>query len=250
MDGSVKIYDAFREKSALCSINHTGGVKDCHWNHDGHRLISGGFDKKVTLSDISTGTVTQTYDHPEYIATTRFHATDPNVFLSGMFKGGLLAWDIRSNQIVRTYSRFFGQVQDLQFLPDSKFFMTCSDFVLRNASDKSIVVWDYDSGTVHSNQIYQEGFSCTCLSIHPNQHCFVAQTNGNYIAIFNMEKPWKMNQRKRFEGHQVSGYHIQCNFSLKGKYVATGSADGSLYFYDWSTSRPLKIIKNAHREAA
>ncbi|KAK9722488.1 hypothetical protein K7432_002642 [Basidiobolus ranarum] len=250
MDGSVKIFDVFREKSEICTIDHLGGVKDCQWNHDGRQLISGGFDKKVTLSDLSTGSVIHTYDHPQYVTAMKFHPTEPSVFLSGMHKGGLLAWDIRSNQIIKSYPRFFGQVQDFQFLPDSKYFMTCSDFVLRNSADKSIVVWDFDSGTVHSNQIYQEAFSCTCLRTHPNQRSFVAQTNGNYVAIFNLEKPWKMNQHKRFEGHQVAGFRIQCSISHNGTYVASGSADGSLYFYEWSSSKLLKIIRNAHYDAS
>lgn len=47
-----------------------------------------------------------------------------------------------------------------------------------------------------SNQIYQEAFSCTSLRVHPLNTHFVAQSNGNYIAIFGSEKPWRLDKRK------------------------------------------------------
>ena len=138
----------------------------------------------------------------------------------------------------------------------------------------------YYQTTPISNQIYQEAYSCTAMRRHPYKSQFVAQSNANYVAIFGLEKPWKLNKRKvdyqlhnslspflfsknffhliqfdlslpdktpqRFERHIVNGYPIRCNFSLDAKYLASGDANGSIFFYDYASSNIVKLIENAH----
>lgn len=60
----------------------------------------------------------------------------------------------------------------------------------------------------------QERYSCTRLKLHPTSGHFLAQSHGNYIALFSVNKPFKMNKAKRFEGHKVrSLFHM--NFLLR-----------------------------------
>ena len=47
------------------------------------------------------------------------------------------------------------QVQDIEFLRDGSEFLSCTDMVARDSADRSIMAWDFDSGVVLSNQIYQ-----------------------------------------------------------------------------------------------
>ena len=49
----------------------------------------------------------------------------------------------------------------------------------------------------------QEAFTCTCLKVHPHESHFMAQSNGDYIALFSTRKPYKLNKFKRYEGHKV-----------------------------------------------
>lgn len=41
----------------------------------------------------------------------------------------------------------------------------------------------------------------------------------------------------------MSGYKIGMSFSPDGELLATGSSGGSIYFYDYSTSRVMGVIK-------
>lgn len=52
-----------------------------------------------------------------------------------------------------------------------------------------------------------------------------------------------MDKKKRFEGHQVLGNNIKCDFSPDGKIVLTGSADGKVHFYDWMSSNSISVKK-------
>lgn len=51
-----------------------------------------------------------------------------------------------------------------------------------------------------------------------------------------------MGRAQRFEGHQVEGFRIGCDISPDGSLVATGSADGSLHLYSWSSGKPIKTL--------
>ena len=58
-------------------------------------------------------------------------------------------------QVASTYSAFFGQVQDMAFLPRGDEFISAAEVVRRNSTDKGIMVWDFRSTAILSNQIYQ-----------------------------------------------------------------------------------------------
>jgi len=47
------------------------------------------------------------------------------------------------------------QVQDLCFFDDGSLFLTCNDIVGRDSPDRTIMVWDFSTGAVLSNQIFQ-----------------------------------------------------------------------------------------------
>lgn len=54
---------------------------------------------------------------------------------------------------------------------------------------------------------------------------------------------------QRYGSHKVSGYKIGMSFSPDGKLLVTGSAGGSLYFYDYQTSRVMNVIRAFHKSA-
>lgn len=60
-----------------------------------------------------------------------------------------------NQQVASTYSAFFGQVQDITFLPGGDEFISAAEVVRRNSTDKGIMVWDFRSTAILSNQIYQ-----------------------------------------------------------------------------------------------
>lgn len=51
---------------------------------------------------------------------------------------------------------------------------------------------------------HQERYTCPSLALHPLEDSFVAQTNGDYMAVFSSQRPYRMNKRRRYEGHKVS----------------------------------------------
>eukprot|EP01112_Ceratiomyxa_fruticulosa_P014753 TRINITY_DN4257_c0_g1_i2.p1 TRINITY_DN4257_c0_g1~~TRINITY_DN4257_c0_g1_i2.p1 ORF type:complete len:385 (-),score=70.48 TRINITY_DN4257_c0_g1_i2:115-1269(-) len=242
MDGIVRVWDIFRENGACVRLldpekYEPGAIRDVKWSHDSLSILCGGYDKTVNLWDVETGKLAQKFEHSEWVTSLAFYPKHPNLFITGGYHSNILCWDTRTNMPISTYEGMIGQVQCVEFFLDGNMFMASSDVTKRNSIDKAIMIWDFETGVVQSNQVYHEAYTCPSLKVHPNGKHFVAQSNADYIAIFSTQSPFKMNKYKRFEGHQVAGYHIGCSFNKDGSILATGSGDGQFYLYDWSSSK-------------
>uniref|UniRef100_A0A3B1JJU5 WD repeat domain 25 n=1 Tax=Astyanax mexicanus TaxID=7994 RepID=A0A3B1JJU5_ASTMX len=232
---------------------HQGPVNTVQWcpvPHLSHLLLSASMDKtfKVSLFEDSVGRCLQTYsghsgavrdacwlpcgrrilsgsfDNTAAVTEVEtgfkvtclaFQPSDPSVFLCGGFSAEVKAWDSRSCQ--------------LNFM----FHLNYAAATLYN-----IFVLD----------ILQERYTCPSLALHPQEDSFVAQTNGNYIALFSAQRPYRMNKMKRFEGHKVEGYAAQCEFSSDGTILSSGSSTGSAHFYDFQSGRSVLRL-HAHEQA-
>lgn len=130
-------------------------------------------------------------------------------------------------------------ILDVKFLKeDGSEFVCSTEIVSGDSADRTIMAWDFASGAQLSNQIFHERYTCPFLEVDPSYQNFVAQTNGNYIAVFSAKRPYKMDKNKRFESHKVSGYPVGLDFSASGKFLASGDAEGGLYIY-WNHSSHL-----------
>lgn len=245
MDNAVFIWNVWsNDKKKACALNfHNAAVKDVKWSQQGHFLLSCGYDCTSRLVDVEKGMETQVFREDQIVGVIKFHPDNSSLFLSGGSKGHIKLWDIRTGKAVHNYNRNLGSILDVEFTTNGKQFISSSDVSGSNISENSIIVWDVSRQVPLSNQVYVEAYTCPCIRIHPFDPVFVAQSNGNYVAIFSTTPPYRLNKYKRYENHGVSGFPIKCNFSLDGKKLASGSSDGSIYLYDYQSSKVLKKIK-------
>ncbi|KAH9612977.1 hypothetical protein KSS87_003223 [Heliosperma pusillum] len=222
MDGTVYIWSVWSEqhKKARAFTYHKAAVKDVRWSPLGHLVLSCGYDSCSRLVDIEKGTESQVFTEDQAVTAIKFHPHNPNLFISGGSKGFLKLWDIRTGN-----------------------FISSSDVSKSNLSENSLIVWDISREVPLSNQVYVEAYTCPCVRCHPFEPSFIAQSNGNYIAIFSTKHPFRLDKYKRYESHQVSGFPIKCGFNADGEILASGSSDGSIYFYHVKSSNIMKKIK-------
>lgn len=116
LDHTARIWSVFDTPGEVVSVEHSEGVKDVQWTCDGTKLLSGGLDKYVNVSDLESGKIIHSYHHTEWISSLCPHPTNPNIFLSGATRRGIVCWDMRINRVVREYFGRFGEVQDMTFL--------------------------------------------------------------------------------------------------------------------------------------
>uniref|UniRef100_A0A8C4TB04 WD repeat domain 25 n=1 Tax=Erpetoichthys calabaricus TaxID=27687 RepID=A0A8C4TB04_ERPCA len=249
MDHTVKIWNAVDTgKCRKTYTSHGGAVRDIQWSPCGSRILTGSFDSEAHVTDVETGQQLEKLRNEFKITCLSFLPGDQNIFVCGGFGPEVKAWDTRIGKVIRSYKARVQQTLDILFLPEGQEFVTSSDCVSRDSADRTLIAWDFQTASKISNQIYQERYTCPSLTLHPKDDVFAAQTNGNYVALFSAQRPYKMNKKKRFEGHKVEGYAVSCEFSPDGTLLATGSSQGIVYFYSYATSRMVRTL-SAHKQA-
>ncbi|KAL2523637.1 Transducin/WD40 repeat-like superfamily protein [Abeliophyllum distichum] len=245
MDHTICIWNVWSrdQKKARVLNFHKAAVKDVKWSQQGLFVLSCGYDCVSRLVDVENGIEVQVFNEDQIVEVVDFHPHNFNLFLSGGSKGLLKLWDIRSGKVVHEYVRSLGPILDVEFTVDGKHLITSSDVSKSNLSENSIIVWDVSRQIPLSNQVYTEAYTCPAIRCHPSEPYFIAQSNGNYIAIFSSRPPFRLDKYKRYESHGVSGFPIKCNYSSDGEIVVSGSSDGCIYFYNANTSELLRKIK-------
>ncbi|GIY88751.1 WD repeat-containing protein 25 [Caerostris darwini] len=234
-DSMIKIWDIYSENVPIQSFKLEKAVRAASWSKSGEQVLAGGFDKKLHVIDALSGLKHNIYDIYNYVSCIAIHPEFEEVFLCGT-KNAVLAFDLKinSNLPVRIFGSNCEEVLDIAFLNEKEFACTTS-LVSRDSSDRTIMVWDFSTGAILSNQIFLERYTCPSLKVNPYDSTFVAQTNGNYIAKFSTQRPYKM-KNVRYQDHMVSGFGIECDISPDGQFLASGDALGDVCFYDYATT--------------
>lgn len=245
MDQSICIWNVWSRDQKLARVLnfHSAAVNDVKWSQQGLFVLSCGYDCSSRLVDVEKGIETQSFREELAVRVVKFHPENSNLFLSGGSKGSLRLWDIRTGKVAHEYIQSLGPILDVEFTINGKQFVSSSDVSGSNMSENSIVVWDVSREVPLSKQVYVEAYTCPCVRHHPFDPYFVAQSNGNYIAIFSSTPPFRLDKFKRYESHGVSGFPIKCSFSLDGEKLVSGSSDGSIYFYNCRSSELERKIK-------
>ncbi|KAM9202500.1 WD repeat-containing protein 25 isoform 1-T2 [Dugong dugon] len=249
MDKTFKVWDAVDSGHCLQTYTlHTEAVRAARWSPCGQRILSGGFDFALHFTDLETGTQLFSGQSDFRITTLKFHPKDHNLFVCGGFSSEIKAWDVRTGKVVRGYKATVQQTLDVLFLHEGSEFLSSTDASSRDSADRTIIAWDFRTSAKISNQIFHERYTCPSLTLHPREPVFLAQTNGNYLALFSAVWPYRMSRRRRYEGHKVEGYAVGCECSPDGDLLVTGSADGRVLLYSFRTARRARVLQG-HTQA-
>ncbi|EGZ04370.1 hypothetical protein PHYSODRAFT_536553 [Phytophthora sojae] len=265
MDATVRVWKCSaeeRERSRRELTHHSLGVKRAKWSLDGRQILSGGYDGLACCVDTETGQTQQELRRPdtaipsariERITSACFHPVEPKSLLLGTDQGKIYCHDLREKNplhAVTTYTKSFGDVHDLLFLGDEgQRFVSSAGVMQRDASNQTLLVWDWRSATLLYDRLDGNILAHSCLRAHPNRPYFVAQCTGSYATLYSSSAPYKclkgpsVGGRRpplRFSGgHQVDGYSIQCSFSRDGELWATGDSSGRVAVYRTAGKREL-----------
>ncbi|XP_062326448.1 WD repeat-containing protein 25 [Osmerus eperlanus] len=243
MDKTVKVWDAAESgRCLMVYASHTGAVRAAHWSPCGRRILTGSFDSTAMVTDVETGQQIVKVGTQFRVMCLAVQPSDPDVFLCGGYSPEVKAWDSRTGKVESVFRAGVQQTLDVLFLSGGREFISSSDCVSRDSAELTLMAWDFRTTARLSNQIFHERYTCPSLALHPVEEGFVAQTNGNYMALFSGQRPYRMNKRRRYEGHKVEGYAVRCDFSQDGTILATGSSTGSVHLYDFQSSRTLHIL--------
>eukprot|EP00033_Pygsuia_biforma_P001180 GCRY01001341.1.p1 GENE.GCRY01001341.1~~GCRY01001341.1.p1 ORF type:complete len:550 (+),score=139.71 GCRY01001341.1:238-1887(+) len=238
-DGKVKLWDVYNNRSVIRTYSgHELALKDVDFSCDGRRFISCSYDKTVRLWDTEKGVCISKFTNGTTPYCLKFNPKpDMNVeFLVGCENRRIYQWDSRQSKVIQEYDRHKSAVNALCFIDENRKFVSSSD-------DKTLRVWEY--GINVEMKILQEPWmhSMPALTLHPNKKFFGATSLDNKIAIYTAGEKVRLQPKKVFQGHFVSGYACQPCFSPDGAYVVSGDSGGFVHFWEWRTKRKIKKEK-------
>ncbi|GMF38962.1 unnamed protein product [Phytophthora lilii] len=261
MDSTVRMWKCPEDKeSRRVLAHHSRGVKSAKWSHDGRQILSGGYDGLACCVDAESGQTQQELRRPdltkpsasvERITTVSFHPTELSSVLLGTSQGQIYCHDLREktpHHAITTYSKSFGDVHDLLFLGgDGQRFVSSANILEREASNQTLLVWDWRSATLLFDRLDNTMQAHSCLRAHPSRPYFVAQ--GNEAMLFSTKAPYKCLKGSSIDGHrpplcftgghEVQGYSIKCSFSQDGTFWASGDTNGRVVIYRTARKRNL-----------
>ncbi|SNX87663.1 probable CDC40 - Pre-mRNA splicing factor important for catalytic step II [Melanopsichium pennsylvanicum] len=243
-DTTIKLWDAYHEGKCLRTfMGHSKAVRDVAFSNDGRRFLSSGYDRQVKLWDTETGQCLDSFSNGKTAYCLTFHPDQDkqHIFLAGMSDKKVHQWDMNTHTITQEYTSHLGPVNTITFVDKNRRFVTTSD-------DKTMRGWDYDIPVVIKYIADPTMHSMPAVTVSPNAKWLAAQSMDNQILTFSTDG-FKQNRKKVFKGHNVAGFACQVGFSPDGKFLSSGDGEGNLCFWDWKTTRLLKRLRGAHKEA-
>ncbi|KAI8647022.1 WD40-repeat-containing domain protein [Parasitella parasitica] len=242
----------------------------------GTMFATGGADKKIKLFDAKTGNNTHSLSGAlQTITSIAFNSTD-ELLLGSCTDNATRIWSLATHRLKQTLTGHIGKVYAAKFTVDSKriisgshdrtlkvwdvqtgnnirtifTFSSCNDLCLMDPDgqtvisghlDNNIRLWDARTGVgikeltgIHSGQI-------TSVSMSPDGTTLLTNSRDNTLKAIDV-RMYDIVRSFQAETYRNGLNWSRSTFSPDGKYVAAGSADGSLHIWNTKTGKPERAI--------
>mmetsp|Transcript_30845 Transcript_30845/g.33713 ORF Transcript_30845/g.33713 Transcript_30845/m.33713 type:complete len:591 (-) Transcript_30845:232-2004(-) len=215
--GNVKVFD-FATKSMLRQLKqHTSAVRATRWTGNGLKIISGGDDKKIVISDLATGQSTwaNKTQHIDYIRSITTHPDEENLFLSGSYDHTVAFWDSRQTTPIWTVNHGH---------PIEYSLMTPSGSIAITAGSNEIKLWDILNGgrLLHTFQNHQKNITSLCFDNNGQGTRLLSSGLDGHIKIYSLQT------LSLLHGIKFDSPLIHVNMNASNKKLIVGFVNGNL----------------------
>ncbi|KAK4159532.1 WD40-repeat-containing domain protein [Cladorrhinum sp. PSN259] len=234
-DGKIKIWDVYRSRELLRTFaGHNKAISDLSFNTGGTKFLSGGFDRRIRLWDTETGQCINRFNCGKTPHVIKFNPSAENghEFLAGLSDNRILQYDSRAgNETVQEYDHHLGAINTLEFIDDSRRFMSTSD-------DRSLRVWEYGIPVEIKTISEPDMFALTKSAKHPSGKYVLYQCSDNSIVAYSAgSDKFRQHRKKAWRGHNTAGSAIGLTCSPDGQFVVSGDTGGTVCFWDFKTCK-------------
>lgn len=168
---------------------------------------------------------------------------DGKYIISSLDNHIICAWNVFTGQVIHKFEGAKGWVESISFSPNGKYLVATrkwrsdSDITKGIPHEKSIVLWDYETGEKLWERDSQG--KSTFVNFSPNGKFIAVGSYANDDAILLLDVV-NGNQLKSFSGYSGAVYFI--NFSPDGKYLLSGGKDSIIRLWDIASGKEIKQL--------
>ncbi|CAB4380336.1 unnamed protein product [Rhizophagus irregularis] len=257
---------------------HDGEIHSIASSYDGSMFATGSADKTIKIFDSTTGQVKQTLSGSiQSIMHVSFNNTNEMVAGASNDNAARL-WHLKTGRIRLTLTGHVGKVYSARFNGDSTkvitgshdrtikvwdlqkgycirtifSFSSCNDVVplddegttlVSGHLDNNLRFWDVRSGKdikeltgIHLGQI-------TSVSVSPDGAKVLTNSRDNTLKIVDL-RTYDVEQTLHSDGYKTGANWARACFSPDGRYVAAGSLDGTIFYWNIQKSKLEKTTKD------
>ena len=129
-----------------------------------------------------------------------------------------------------------GAINTITFMDHGKRFVSTSD-------DKKIYQWEFGIPVVAKHITEPNMCSIPAATISPSGTYWAGQSMDDQIKIYDCGGSFKLNRSKAFTGHKNQGFACGLKFSPDQQFLASGDADGKVWFWNFKTGKNYRTIQ-------
>ncbi|KAM4771638.1 autophagy-related protein 16-1 isoform 2-T2 [Rhinophrynus dorsalis] len=238
MDRRVKLWDVYGDKcEAKGSLTGSNaGITSIEFDSAGSYLLAASNDFASRIWTVEDYRLRHTLTgHSGKVLSAKFLLDNARI-VSGSHDRTLKLWDLRSKVCIKTV-----------FAGSSCNDIVCTEqCVMSGHFDKKIRFWDIRTECI-VRELELQG-RITALDLNPDRTQLLTCSRDDQIKIIDLRVN-AVQQTFSAPGFKCGSDWTRVIFSPDGCYVAAGSAEGTLYFWNVMTGKVDKMLSKQHRSA-
>nr|WP_298680611.1 caspase family protein [uncultured Treponema sp.] len=211
-DKTIKLWDVASGECIKAFAGHTDRINSVCYSPNGKYIVSGSEDKTIKLWEVATGECIKTLaGHTDRINSVCY-SPDGKYIVSGSEDKTIKLWEAATGECIKTLSEHTSPVYAVAYSLDGK-------TVASGSLDITIKIWKVATG--ECIKTLETGAVVRSVSYSPDGAYLASSFWNNEIKLWDIATEECV---KTFGGHTKSVSSVA--YSLDGKYLATGSADG------------------------
>ncbi|CAN1179515.1 Autophagy-related protein 16 [Linum perenne] len=225
-DKSIKMWDTNTGALTRTLQGCLGSVLDLSITHDNKSVIAASSSNNLFVWDVSSGRQRHTLTgHVDKVCAVDVSKVSSRHVISSAYDRTIKVWDLQKGYCTNTIM-FPSNCNAVCFGMDGQ--TICSGHV-----DGNLRLWDIQTGKLLS-EVAAHSLAITSLSLSRNGSTILTSGRDNLHNIFDM-RSLEVCSTLRASGNRMATNWSRSCLSPDDKYVAAGSADGSVYI--WSVSK-------------
>ena len=237
---------------------HTHPISAIAMDASSSTLLSASHQSLI-ITDVLTRKLQRRYQGHTGLINTVACSNNASIYFSGSYDGTVRIWDGRSGDRnpIQILDDARDSVSDVKIVQDESGSLEggCCEIVTASI-DGCIRSYDLRRGLVHVDDLNGQGkdkdegmgmdVALTSVSYTSDAKIMAIHCLNGSIPL--MERSSGTILHTCFGGHTSGRYSLECNITADDRYVATGSDDGAVVFYDLDSGEVVQTLEG-HRRA-